>query len=132
MPVLSSSSALPFSSSLPPAGCLGFVAAVADPVAAPAVPFATPAAPASLFHAFDVASAPRGVAPLLSGSSFAPVCSASLPLGSAARSFGSASIPLAPPPSEAPRGAPFRPFMPGPSTSDGPPHSSCGSFGSGA
>ena len=71
------------------------------------------------------------------GSSFALVCSASLPLGSvpapllsasaphgSTHSLGSASIPLAPPPSEAPRGAPFRPFMPGPSTSDGPPHSS--------
>ena len=81
---------LPLSSSLPPAGSLGFIAAASDPVAAPAVPVAVPAAPASLFRPFDVASATPGVAPLLSGSSFAPACYASLPLGSAALSFGSA------------------------------------------
>ena len=128
---------LPLSSSLPPAGSLGFVAAAADPVAAPVVPVAAPAAPASLFRPLDVASAPRGIALLLSGSSFIPVCSAPLPLGSAstqllsasaphgsAHSLGSTSIPLAPHPSDAPRGAPFRLFMLGPSASVGPSHSS--------
>ena len=62
VPVLSSSSALPLSLSLPPAGSLRFVAAAADPVAAPAVPVAASAAPASLFRPFDVASATPGVA----------------------------------------------------------------------
>ena len=50
----------------------------------------------------------------------APLLSA-LALHDSAPSLGSASIPVAPPPSEAARGTPFHPFMPGPSTSDAPP-----------
>ena len=126
MPGLSSSFALPASSSLSSGGTLGF-AAVADPVAPSAVPVAAPTVSAPLFRPFDVPSAPRGVA----GSSFPQFGSASLPLPSgdtpllsASALHGSASIPVAPPPSEAPCGAPFRQFMPGPSSSDAPPRSS--------
>ena len=124
VPGLSSSSALPSSSSLSSGGTLGF-AAVADPVAPSAVPVATVSS--SLFRPFDVPSAPRDVA----GSSIPQFGSASLPLHfgdapllSASAPLGSASIPVAPPPSEAPRGAPFRQFMPGPSSYNAPPHSS--------
>ena len=123
MPVLSSSSVLPLASSLPPAGPLGFVAASADPVAASA-------ASSALFRPFDVASAPPGVAPSLPGYSFTTVCSDPLPSGSASAPLLSASVTLrsaaaqlALPPSEAPRGASFHPFAPGPSASAGPPPS---------
>ena len=62
--MFSSASACPLSS-LPPPGPLVFVAASAGPVAALAVPVAASAASGTLFHPFDVASAPPGVAPSL-------------------------------------------------------------------
>ena len=122
--MFSSASACPLSSSLSPPGPLGFVAASVDPVVALAVPVAASAASGALFRPFDIASAPLGVAPSLLRASLAPVCSSLLPVGSASAplfsasvSLGSAAAPQAPPPSEAPRGASFRPFAPGPSAS---------------
>ena len=120
--MLSSTSAFPLSSTLPPAGSLGFVTASADPVAALAVPVAAPAAPVALFRPVDVASAPRSLAQSLSGSRClwhplplrcSPLCLRLAPL-----------LRLAPSASDAPRGASFRPFVPGPSASAGPPQSS--------
>ena len=115
---LSSSSALPTSSSLSSGVHLGF-AAVANPVALSAVPVSTPALSASLFRPFDVPSAPHSVA----GSVSAPLGSASLslpsggaPLLSASALVSSTAFPVAPPSSEAPHPSSFHSFMHGPSS----------------